>query len=170
MEFSKLVTARFSVRSYKNVPVSKELILKVLESGRNAPSAINYQPWHFVVVDEDGKKKALQEAYPREWFKQAPIYIVVCADRRQAWVRNRDQKNFAEVDAAIATDHIILQATELGLGTCWVCNFDIGKCKEVLNIPDFVEPLVIISIGYSEDVPKTKIRKPLDDIVSWNQF
>lgn len=170
MKFSELALSRFSVRSYRKAPVPKQLILEILESGRIAPSAVNYQPWCFVIVNEDDRKKALQEAYPREWFKQAPVYIVVCADRGQAWMRNRDQKNFADVDAAIAADHIILQATELGLGSCWVCNFDVEKCKAALNIPDFTEPLVIIPIGYSDEVPKAKIRKPLEDIVRWNKF
>lgn len=170
MNFSELASSRFSVRSYKKTPVPKEIILKILKSGRIAPSAVNYQPWNFVVVDEDDKREALQGAYPREWFKQAPVYIVVCADYNHAWIRNRDRKNFADVDAAIAADHIILQATELGLGSCWVCNFDVDMCKRALNIPDSTEPLVIIPIGYSDEIPKTKIRKPIEDIVRWNQF
>lgn len=170
MNFEKLAYSRFSVRSYKDTPVSVELLKKVIEAARIAPSAVNFQPWHFVIVDDETTKFALQESYPRDWFRQAPVYIIVCADRKKAWVRNSDNKNFADVDATIAADHLILQATDLGLGTCWVCNFDVEKCKQALKTPDYIEPLVIIPIGYTNDHLKSKTRKSLDEIVHWNKF
>lgn len=170
MKFKQLVINRFSVRSFKSDTIPDEIILSILDAGRMAPSAVNYQPWHFVVVNEASKRTALQEAYPREWFKQAPVYIVVCADYQSSWVRNSDHKNFADVDASIATDHIILQATELGIGTCWVCNFDVQTCKKALELPASIEPLVVIPIGYTDEKPKQKIRKSLHEIVHWNRF
>ncbi len=170
MDFSKLAFARYSVRKYKPKAVPEELIMKVLEAGRMAPSAVNYQPLHFVVVESDDQKRTIRETYPREWFKQAPVYIVVCTNREKAWVRSSDRKNFADIDAAIATDHIVLQATELGLGTCWVCNFDVEKCVKILNLPEYMEPLVIIPIGYSDETPKTKTRRPLNEMLSRNSF
>jgi nitroreductase len=170
MSFHKLIANRFSVRSYKNEPIPEETLIKIVEAGRIAPSAVNYQPWHFVIVNDGSTKIALQKVYSREWFKQAPAYIVVCTDYKSAWVRNTDQKNFADVDASIAAEHIILQATELGLGTCWVCNFDVEKCKMALNLPDSIEPLVIIPVGFSDEKPKIKTRKSQKEIVHWNHF
>lgn len=166
----EIATSRFSVRSYTNSSVSRDLILKILEAGRIAPSAVNYQPWHFVVVDDESTKVAIQESYPRDWFKQAPVYIVICADYNKAWVRNSDQKSFADVDATIAAEHIILQATELGLGSCWVCNFDVAKCKQALKLPKKIEPLVIIPIGFTAETTKVKNRKPMEELVHWNSF
>ena len=170
MNFESLALSRFSVRSYKNTPVSREVLKKVIEAARIAPSAVNFQPWHFVIADDEETKAKIQESYPREWFRQAPVYIVVCADYSEAWVRSSDQKNFADVDATIAADHLILQATDLGLGTCWVCNFNVEKCKQALKLPDFIEPLAIIPIGYTDEKPKQKNRKPIDEIIHWNKY
>ena len=170
MSFIDLVMKRHSVRSYKDVPVEKEKILQILEAVRNAPSATNAQPWHFIVVTDKKLKDEIAETYPREWFKQAPVVIVACGDHSRSWKR-KDGKDHCDIDIAIAVDHLTLVATELGLGTCWVCAFDSEKCHKVLNLPQDLEPIVLIPLGYpDEKEQREKKRKNIEEIVSWNGF
>jgi len=170
MEFYKLILQRFSVRSYTNRKVEKDVILQILEAARMAPSAVNFQPWHFIVISEPGNLQDFQEVYPRTWFREAPICIVVCADHSQSWKRRSDDKDFADIDIAIAVDHLILKATELGLGTCWVCNFDVALTRQKLQLPETIEPLVIIPLGYTTAEAPVKTRKPLSELVHWETF
>lgn len=171
MKFSQLITRRYSVRKYKNTPVENYKLMQVLESVRMAPSAVNYQPWHFVVVQQPENLEKLQKTYHREWFKTAPVIILACADHSQSWKRNIDGKDSAEIDVAIAVDHLTLQAAELGLGTCWVCNFNTQRCAEALRMPGHIEPVAMIPIGYpeEEEIPEKK-RKPLEDIIHWEHW
>jgi nitroreductase len=170
MEFDKLITSRFSVRSFTNQKVDRNLILEILEAARMAPSAVNFQPWHFIVITESEKRAEIQEVYPRNWFREAPVYIVICSDHLQSWKRKPDGKDFADVDVAIAIDHLVLKATDLGLGICWVCNFDAGLAHKKLQLPDHIEPVAIIPIGYTNIEPPVKLRKPLSEIVHWEKF
>jgi len=170
MEFSKLIARRFSVRSYTKKPVERNLIFEILEAARLAPSACNYQPWHFLVITEPDNLSDFQEVYPRNWFREAPVCIVICSDLSQSWKRKSDGKDFADVDVAIVTDHLILKATELGLGTCWVCNFDATLVRKKLSLPDHLEPMVLVPIGYTNSEVPLKIRKPLSEIVHWEKF
>lgn len=170
MELSTLFASRFSVRSFTNQPVDRMIILEILEAARLAPSACNYQPWHFIVITEPGILSDLQEVYPRNWFREASVCLVVCGDHRQSWKRKSDGKDFADVDVAIAVDHLVLKATELGLGTCWVCNFDVGLTRKKLRLPDHIEPIAIIPIGYTNAEVPVKTRKPLSEIISWEKF
>lgn len=170
MEFNQLIQQRFSVRSYSAKKVERKVLLEILDAARMAPSAVNFQPWHFIVIDESDQIAKFQEVYPRNWFREAPACIVVCADHEKSWKRKSDGKDFADVDVAIATDHLILKATEMGLGTCWVCNFDVELVRQFLNLPVQIEPLVIVPIGYSEAQPTVKTRKSLDEMVHWQKF
>lgn len=170
MEFSKLIASRFSVRSYTKKPVERSLIFEILEAARLAPSACNYQPWHFLVLTEPDNLSDFQEVYPRNWFREAPVCIVICSDHSQSWKRKSDGKDFADVDVAIVTDHLILKATELGLGTCWVCNFDATLVRKKLRLPDHLEPMVLVTIGYTNSEVPVKIRKSLSEIVHWEKF
>lgn len=164
--FLELVKARYSSRSYSNRAVEPEKVEYLLECARLAPSAVNFQPWRFVVVESAEMRARLQECYLREWFREAPLYIVVCADKAQSWKRKLDGHDHADVDAAIATEHICLAATEQGLGSCWVCNFDADLCSEVLDLEGECYPVAIVPIGYSADEPTAKKRKMLDEITS----
>ncbi|MDD4107418.1 MAG: nitroreductase family protein [Prolixibacteraceae bacterium] len=171
MEFKKLITQRFSVRKYKDIPVEEEKILQITDAGRMAPSAVNFQPWHFIVFREPANLEKLYSVYQREWIKNAPVIILACADHNQSWKRNIDGKDSADIDIAIAVDHITLQATELGLGTCWVCNFNVQKCAEIFKLPRHIEPVVMIPLGYpDEEMPAEKKRKPIDKIIHWESF
>lgn len=170
MEFDKLITSRFSVRTFTGQKVDRSIILEILEAARIAPSAVNYQPWHFIVITEPGNLAEIQEVYPRTWFSEAPVCIIICSDHLQSWKRKHDGKDFADVDVAIAIDHLVLKATDLGLGTCWVCNFDAALTRKKLQLPDHIEPLAIIPIGYTTSEPPVKLRKALSKTVHWEKF
>jgi len=170
MDFSEVISRRFSVRAYKNIPIEDSKLEKVLNAGRIAPSAVNYQPWVFIVAKGGSQRDALNSVYHREWFKSAPVVIVVCADHSCSWKRGSDGKDFADVDAAIAIDHMTLEAVNQGLGTCWICNFDAPKCKELFGIPHHVEPIALLPIGYPDSEPPVKNRKGFDEVVFWGQF
>ena len=103
-----LVKARSSVRSFKPDKVERAKLEYILEVARLAPSAVNFQPWCFVVVREPERLKALYECYPRDWFAKAPVCIVVCGDHGASWKRASDNKDFCDVDVAIATEHLVL--------------------------------------------------------------
>jgi nitroreductase len=171
MRFSQLITRRYSVRNYKSTPVESHKLEQVLEAARLAPSAVNFQPWHFIIVTQPENLAKIHLTYHREWFKTAPVIIIACADHSLSWKRSIDGKDSAEIDVAIAVDHITLQAADLGLGTCWVCNFDTQRCAEALNLPGFIEPVAMIPLGYpaSDEIPVKK-RKLLEEIIHWEKF
>jgi nitroreductase len=173
MTFVELAKKRYSCRLYKNEKVSDDKLLDLLEAARIAPSAVNYQPWHFIVITEKHLLEKIYEAYNRDWFKTAPVVIVICGDKAKAWKR-KDGKNHCDIDIAIATDHITLKATEMGLATCWVCNFDTQKVSELLALPPQIEPIVLLPLGYPNDKVDenrhSQQRKELSKIVHWNKF
>ena len=164
--FLDLVEARYSSRAYSDRKVEPEKIEYLLECARLAPSAVNFQPWHFIVVESEEMCARLPECYKREWLREAPLYIVICGNKAQSWKRRVDGHDHADIDAAIATEHICLAATEQGLGSCWVCNFDVARCSEILGIEGDLYPVAILPIGYATDEPTEKKRKSLEEIVS----
>lgn len=168
MSFLELAKKRYSVRSYKSKAVSDEDLNYVLEAGRVAPSAVNYQPWKFLVIKEKENLEKVCDLYHRDWFKQAPVVIILFADHSQAWKR-ADGKDHADIDVAIAADHMTLAASDKGLGTCWICNFDKQKTVEFFNLPEHLEPVVFLPLGYPSSETNTERhgekRKPLEDIV-----
>ncbi|MCL6590851.1 MAG: nitroreductase family protein [Firmicutes bacterium] len=170
MSFLEIAKKRYSVRKYQKKAVEPEKLQQVLEAGRIAPSAVNYQPWVFVVAQTGEARKKIAATYPREWLAEAPVIIVICGDHSQAWKR-RDGKDHCDIDAAIAIDHMTLAAASLGLGTCWVCAFDAALCHQALGLPSHLEPIALLPLGYPADAPdparyETK-RKKLDEIVRW---
>ena len=164
MDFLELVKNRYSCRAYKALDVEKEKLDYIMECVRFAPSAVNKQPWRFRIVTNDEDKEKLQQCYNRDWFKTAPMYIIASVLHDEEWVR-ADGKHHGDIDIAIAVEHLCLAATEQGLATCWVCNFDAALCKESFALPENEEPAVIIPLGYADDEPKEKNRKPIDEIV-----
>lgn len=170
MTFLDLVAQRYSLRKFSEKAVEEEKILQMLEAARLAPSAVNYQPCHFVVVTEQALRAKIDEAYPREWFAKAPCVIVACGNHETSWKR-RDGKDHADIDVAIAVDHLTLAAVELGLGTCWVCAFDASHIHSVLGLPEHLEPVALIPLGYPLDESRPlKKRKEMSEIVSWNGY
>lgn len=164
MNFLELVKRRYSCRAYLPRDVEREKLDYVLECVRFAPSAVNRQPWQFRVVNSAEQRAKLQQCYNRDWFNTAPVYIIASIQHDQEWVR-ADGKPHGNIDISIAVEHLCLAATEQGLGTCWVCNFDAALCSELFELPDNVEPAVLIPLGYPADDPKAKIRKNIDEIV-----
>ncbi len=168
-EFIKLAQERSSIRKYSNKEVSCEVINQIIESARIAPSAVNFQPWKFLIIKGEKSKQIVRESYKREWFATAPLYIIACGNHQEAWHRSFDGKDHTDIDIAIAVEHICLSATSAGLGTCWVCNFDAKKLKTDLSLPEDLEPIAIIPLGYPEgdgDV-RPKKRKTTEEIVQW---
>ena len=131
MDVYEAIQKRRSIRKYTKQPVENEKLQKILDAARLGPSAANIQPCHLIVVTD---LSTLKEAYKAEWLQQAPTAIVVCASEKASWKRS-DGLNYWIVDASIAMQNIILEATELGLGTCWIGAFDEGKLRKALNIP-----------------------------------
>ncbi len=169
MKFSELAKKRHSVRSYKADPVDEAKLKKVLETACMAPTAANRQPFQLIVVHTAGREAELGRIYTRPWFVQAPIVICVCGMPANAWVR-RDGKNYCDVDAAIVMDHLTLAAADLGLGTCWIGALDPVATREVLGLPPDVEPIAFTPLGYPNDQPKPKIRKPLTELVRYEKW
>jgi len=169
MTFLELAVKRGSIRAYKTEPVPEDLLAKVLEAGRLAPSAANKQPWHFVVVRDEQVRQRLQQAYARDWFWKAPVILVVCTEPNHGWIR-QDGKNYSSVDGAIAMDHMTLCAADLGLGTCWIGAFVTAKVKEILGLPDGIEPLAMTPLGTPAAEPRPKVRKDLKDIVHYERW
>jgi nitroreductase len=174
MKIMDLIQKRCSIRDYSDKPIEQEKLDYIIEAARLAPSACNLQPWRILIIQSDEGKEKIQMCYGRDWFKTAPLYMVICGDHSESWKRNQDEKDHADIDIAIATEHICLAAVEQGLGTCWVCHFDAKRCSELFNIPEDIEPIVIIPIGYPSDpdlFDKTpKKRKPINEIVISERF
>lgn len=165
MDFIDLVKKRFSVRDYLEKPVDDALLDKVLEAGRLAPSACNNQPVIFIVIKEKDLREKFERIYKREWFLRAPVIIAVCCDRSESWKR-ADGKDYGDVDAAIALDHMTLAAAEAGLGTCWIANFNAAEARKALMLPADIEPVALTPLGYpGPDAKPGKPRKKMEEIV-----
>jgi len=169
MSFLQLAAKRGSIRAYKPDPIPEDLLAQVLEAGRLAPSAANQQPLHFIVVRDEQVRQRLQQAYAKEWFWKTPVILVVCTEPNRAWTR-QDGKNYASVDGAIAMDHMTLCAADMGLGTCWVGAFNPAKVREILELPEGIEPLAMTPLGVPMADPKPKKRKALEEIVHYERW
>ncbi len=169
MSFLELARKRYSVRAYKSKPVEDEILQQVLEAARLAPTAANRQPFQLIVIHTVDREEELSRIYPRPWFVQAPIVICTCSVPSESWVR-QDGKKYCEVDVAISMDHLTLVAADLGLGTCWVAAFDPVAAREILGLPDEVEPIAFTPLGYPDDQPKEKKRKSITELVRYEHW
>ena len=169
MNFNELINKRYSVRAYKPDKVEDEELQQVLNAACLAPTAANRQPIQFIVIHTADREKELNRIYQREWFSKAPFVICACAVPSQAWSR-MDNKNYSEVDVTIAMDHLVLAATDLGLGTCWIAAFDPVAAREVLGLPNGVEPIAFTPLGYPADQPRLKKRKALSELVRYERW
>lgn len=167
MNFIELCMKRFSARKYTDEPVSEEDMSYILESFQAAPSAVNRQPWRFLVVESQEAKEKLWKCYNRDWFRTAPMYIIAYKNKNEEWVRKYDMKPHGDIDVAIAVEHICLAATDCGLGTCWVCNFNTQMLAELFPQPAELEAVAIIPIGHiaPDCENKPKDRKNLASMV-----
>ena len=172
MNFLELAKRRFSVRKFQAKKVENEKLLQILEAGRVAPTAANFQPQRIIVVREDAGLARLKKAAN---IYEAPLAVIVCADHNTAWKRPFDGKGMVDIDASIVTDHMMMEATELGLGTVWICYFKPDVLRKEFNIPDHIEPVNILAIGYAAGQIASpdrhdKARKPMQETVFYESF
>lgn len=177
MDFSELIQKRQSDRRYAPRPVAREHILKCLEAARLAPSACNSQPWKFIVVDEPEKLKEMSDAAVglgmNKFTMQVPVLVAVVQEtmnlsaKAGALVKDKD---YSMMDLGMAVEHFCLQAADLGLGTCIMGWFDEKRIKKLLGVPRGRRIQLIISLGYPDAPTRDKIRKPLEDMSSWNKY
>jgi len=170
MEFTELIEKRYSVRAYKPDPVEDEKLYRVLNAARLAPTAANCQPFQLIVIHTQGREEELRRIYHKPWFVQAPLILCACGLPAQGWVRSLDKRRYLDVDVAIVMDHLILAAAELGLGTCWIAAFNAKAAREILKLPEEIEPLIFTPLGYPDDRPGTKERKPLSELVRYESW
>ncbi len=150
MSFLEVAKSRYSVRNYTSQKVEKEKLEKILLAAHVAPTAANSQPVRLIVVQEaEGLNKIEKAANIYE----APLVIIVCCEHTKAWTRPFDRKQTVDIDASILTDHMMIEATELGLGSVWVCYFKPDVIKKEFKLPDTLEPINILAIGYSNEDP-----------------
>ena len=148
MNFLDIAKSRYSVRSYNGKKVEKEKLENILMAAHVAPTAANLQPVRLIVVQEE---EGLAKVGKATNIYGAPLAIIVCADHSKAWTRPFDSKSTTDIDASILTDHMMIEATEQGLGSVWVCYFKPDIVKKEFNLPDNLEPVNILAIGYTDD-------------------
>ncbi|MGL4670412.1 MAG: nitroreductase family protein [Methanobacteriaceae archaeon] len=165
MEFIDVIKNRYSVRGYKSDKIEKEKLDMVLEAATIAPTGVNAQGFKVFVIDTKINKEALKEVYSRDWLVEAPLVLAVVAIPEKCWTRSWDKWSVAEVDATIVMDHMILQATDLGLGTCWIAAFKRDALSKMLNLDESHVPVVLTPLGYPNDDGLDKPRKSIDELV-----
>lgn len=180
MDFFTLINKRESVRGYLDTQVEREKIIKVIEAARVAPSACNAQPWKFIVVnDKEITKEVAKNLYEpmiglNKFALTAPVFIVVVGEKRNLTSKMGElikKKDYTSIDIGIASEHICLAATELGLGTCMMGWFKEKEIKKLLNINKNKEIHLVISLGYyDEQETRNKVRKPIDEILFFNEY
>lgn len=165
MEFIDVITERYSVRGYLDKEVEPEKLEYVLKAATLAPTGVNYQPFKVYVIDTKKYGKELSEIYGAKWFVEAPYVLCVVAIRNKAWTRPWDVKNIADIDATIVMDHIILAATDVGLGTCYIGAFKKYKAHEFLELDENEEAVLFTPLGYGDAEPRDTPRMELDEFV-----
>jgi len=169
MDVFEAIKERRSVRNYEEKPVEKEKLTRIFEAARLAPSASNHQEWRFVVVRDKSKIAALMEAANNQRFvAEAPVVIACCAETDEH--RMRCGEPCYPIDVAIAIDHITLAAVALGIGTCWIGSFYPEKVRKILNIPEDIKVVELLTMGYPADRPQPKSRKTVDEIVHYEEW
>ena len=173
MELEEAIKGRRSIRAFKQQDVPKEIVEKIIDNARYAPSAGNIQPWEFVIARElETRKKLARAAYNQAFVEEAPVVIVVCADETQSSIHygKRGHTLYCIQHTAAAIQNILLVAYSLGLGTCWVGAFNENEAKKAVKTPDGVWPVAMIPVGYPNKFPSPIDRKPLNQIIHYEEF
>ena len=164
MGFYDVIEKRKSIREYiPGKPIPDDVLNRILEAGRCAPSASNRQPWKFLAIRDDNLRQRVCGCYRGEWLKSAPVILVVIGYRDQAWIRQKDSHCSLEVDLTIAMDHMILAAAAENIGSCWIMAFDYDFLADVLELNENQFVSCITPLGYAEesalDAPKSSRKK-----------
>lgn len=172
MHFNDLAAKRYSVRKFSTQEVEKEKLEYVLRAGQLAPTAVNFQPQRILVITDRQARARLRDC--TSYHFNAPVALLVCCKAEEAWVRPYDKKNSGEIDCSIVTTQMMLAAADIGLGTTWVMYFDPARIREAFALPDSLEPVALLVMGYpAEDAvpsPKHSQRKALEETVFYNTF
>ena len=180
MEFENVINKRTSIRSYQSTPISDETLRFILHAAQLAPSWMNKQCWHFIIVNKTTLiEEIAKTSLINRWVKQAPALIVACADPHESGTNNNIP--YYTVDVAIAMEHIVLAATDQGLGTCWIGSFDEQKLKTILEIPPRIRIIAYTPLGYPNEkqtvtdksrtfFARSTKRKPISKISHYNQW
>lgn len=172
MDFMELAAARYSVRKFKNEPLKEEEIQKILQAGHLAPTGCNNQPQRIIVLTEENSMKKLEGCTKCRF--GAPAAMLICYNKSECWVRPYDGKTCGVSDACIVTTHMMLAAYEMGIGTTWVMHFDPAAMKKTYAIPDGIEPVALLVMGYpAEDAEPKHYHnefRPMEDVVVRESF
>lgn len=172
MNFLNLVKQRYSCRDFLEKKIEKEKIEKILEVAKLAPTAVNFQPQRILVLQDEEKLSRLKECTRYGW--NAPLIMIICYDKNVSWKRKFDNKDEGIIDASIVTTHMMLEAQELGLGSTWIGAFDPRKIREVYNIPENLEIVSLLAIGYpSENAKPSEMhykRNNIEEFVYWDSI
>jgi nitroreductase len=168
MDVFEAIKKRYSCRSYENRPVEQEKLDRVLDAARLAPSAKNQQDWRFVVVtDADTKAQLAEAANNQKFVGTAAAIIVACSNNDHVMTCGQA---IGPIDVSIALEHIALQAAAEGLATCWIGSFYPEKVRAVLGIPEYIEIIELMTIGYPADSQKPPRREPIENIVCYEKW
>jgi nitroreductase len=171
MSVLRVIKARKSVRRYKPDPIPEDVLFRVLEAARHSPSGKNLQPWKFILVRDSSLKQKIAEASNGQSFMaEAPLIVVGCGFPDACYSRMGNYMKSWPVDVAIALEHLILQAQEEGLGTCWIGAFEERDVKSILKIPEDVKVLALTPLGFPDVVPVSRERKKLEEIISYDSY
>lgn len=172
MEFLQLAKERHSVRKFSDKKVEREKLDLILEAGRVAPTAVNYQPQRVLVIENEESLGKLKSCTPYHF--NAPLVLLVCYDTSVSWKRNHDNKDMGMVDATIVATHMMLEVHSLGLGTTFVAHFDPEAIKKSFELPDYLVPVSLLPIGYASSDSKPHIlhskRHDIKDTAFFNSF
>lgn len=172
MDFLKLASERYSVRKFQNKHLEQEVIDKILKAGHVAPTGCNYQPQRILVINTNEAIEKLQNCTKCHF--GAPTAMLVCYNKDETWKRPYDGALSAPVDACIVTTHMMLMAHSLGIGSTWVMHFDPFKMREAFNIPENIEPMALLVMGYPADDAKPLHLhdqfRPMDEVVYYDSF
>lgn len=166
MSVLDIMEKRYSVRGYLDKEVEDEKLNKVLRAAQIAPTGVNAQAFKIYVIETKKHIEELEKVGKWDWFTEAPYIIAVVAKPSDAWTRY-DGKNLGDIDATIVMDHIILEATELGLGTCFIAAYNREAVIEMLKLSDGYEPVLLTPLGYPDAEPRGTDRKSLDELVEF---
>ncbi|MCJ7444165.1 MAG: nitroreductase family protein [Methanotrichaceae archaeon] len=157
------------MRAYQDRPVEEEKLVQVIEAGRLAPSARNLQDWKFILIKDKQKRKRLSEAARGQIFvAEAPVVIAACGTEIE-YIMTCGQYCYP-IDEAIAVDHMTLEAIALGLGTCWIGAFYEDQVKEILEIPDNIRVVAMLTLGYPAESPSARPRKDLEEVIVYEKW